>query len=85
MTPQTIEEARAALELIAELADIQRRAHKYAKHDEADWMEKQLPKLERLMDSVVADIEWQMEQAAIEGQMVLNSELDKAVEMKVSA
>jgi formylglycine-generating enzyme required for sulfatase activity len=80
MTPQTIEEAREAMELIAELADIQKRPHRYAKRDETDWMDKQLPKLERLMDSVVADIEWLSQQANIEGQLQLNAELEKALE-----
>lgn len=37
------------------------------------------------MISVFETDEWKAEQAAIEGQLQLNAELDKAVEMKVSA
>lgn len=54
---EALNEQREVLELIAELVDIQKRPHKYAKQAESDWMDKQLPKLERLSDNVLWALE----------------------------
>lgn len=76
MTP--IEQAREALSLIAELMDIQKRPHRYAARDEVEWKENRLPQLARLMDGVVADMEWEALQVVVDGQLHLNHEYKEA-------
>jgi hypothetical protein len=82
---EALEQLKSMRDLLDELLSLGNVDYKYAKRYENEWLEKAPGLLAEKVDEVRSLIEYHMEQVTVEGQLALNAELEKAVEMKVSA
>jgi hypothetical protein len=82
---EALEQVDTITNKFSELLDIMKRPTSQGLPDLIQWVERNGKSLGHDLGDLKYMIEFHMEQVAIEGQMKLNHDLDRAVEMKVSA